>query len=107
MHLSDRLLASQFGGRHLWASGYFAASSGNVANEVIAQYIEMQDKIERARDDDFQIGDDGGSRLSADTLKPPPSGGWSLHLWTIPKRKTVTLRCGSWSHGGFYGTDSA
>lgn len=54
-----RTLARQFWGRHLWARGYFAASSGNVTDEVIAQYIEMQDKMERGRDDDFQIGDDG------------------------------------------------
>jgi putative transposase len=51
-------LARQFWGRHLWARGYFAASSGNVTDDVIAQYIEMQDKMERARDDEFSIGDD-------------------------------------------------
>ncbi len=54
-----RTLARQFWGRHLWARGYFVASSGNVTDDVIAQYIEMQDKMERGRDDDFQIGDDG------------------------------------------------
>ncbi len=52
-----RSLSREFWGRHLWASGYFMASSGNVTDEVIAQYIEMQDKMERARDDDFSIGD--------------------------------------------------
>jgi putative transposase len=35
-------LRRQFWGQHLWACGYFAASSGNVTDEVIAQYIEMQ-----------------------------------------------------------------
>ncbi len=54
-----RPLAREFWGRHLWARRYFAASSGNVTDEVIAQYIEMQDKMERGRDDDFQIGGDG------------------------------------------------
>jgi putative transposase len=49
-------LARQFWGRHLWAGGYFAASSGNVTDEVF-EYIEMQDKIERGRDDGFSIGD--------------------------------------------------
>jgi putative transposase len=34
----------QFWGRHLWARGYFAASSGNVADEVVMQYIEQQGK---------------------------------------------------------------
>jgi len=53
-----RRIARQFWGRHLWARGYFAASSGNVTDEIIAQYIEMQDKMERARDDGFSIGDD-------------------------------------------------
>ena len=53
-----RRLAKQFWGRHLWARGYFVASSGNVTDDVIAQYIEMQDKMERAKDDDFSIGDE-------------------------------------------------
>jgi len=52
-----RRLAKQFWGRHLWARGYFVASSGNVTDDVIAQYIEMQDKMEQARDDDFSISD--------------------------------------------------
>ena len=52
----NRRLAKAFWGRHLWARGYFAASSGNVTDEVIMQYIEMQDIVERARDDDFTIG---------------------------------------------------
>ena len=50
-------LASQFWGRHLWARGYFVASSGTITDEVIAQYIEMQDKMDRDHDDDFSIGD--------------------------------------------------
>ncbi len=44
-------LARQFWGRHLWARGYFVASSGTITDEVIAQYIEMQDKMERDHDD--------------------------------------------------------
>ena len=51
----SRLLAKQFWGRHLWARGYFAATSGNVTDEVIAQYIETQGQIERDRDDDFTV----------------------------------------------------
>ena len=31
-----------FWGRHLWARGYFVASSGNVTDEVIAEYIRLQ-----------------------------------------------------------------
>jgi len=33
-----------FWGRHLWGRGYFVASSGNVTDEVIMQYIEQQGK---------------------------------------------------------------
>jgi putative transposase len=42
-------------GRHRWARGYFVASSGNVTDEVIAEYIEKQTHTERARDDDFTV----------------------------------------------------
>jgi len=53
----SRILAKQCWGRHLWARGYFAASSGNVTDDVIAQYIDQQSKKERARDDDFTVDD--------------------------------------------------
>ena len=52
----NRRLSKQFWGRHLWARGYFASSSGNVTDEVLMQYIAIQDLHERARDDDFTIG---------------------------------------------------
>ena len=32
-------LRRQFGGRHVWVRGYFAASTGNVIDEVIAEYM--------------------------------------------------------------------
>ena len=51
----SRILAKQCWGRHLWARGYFVASSGNVTDEVIAEYIEKQTHTERARDDDFTV----------------------------------------------------
>ena len=37
-------LKRQFWGQHMWARGYFVASSGNVTDEVIKAYIEAQDK---------------------------------------------------------------
>jgi len=43
-----------FWGRHFWARGYFAASSGNVTDEVIMEYIEKQD-MSKETDDDFKI----------------------------------------------------
>ena len=44
-----------FWGKHLWARGYFVASSGNVTDEVIAEYIEHQDEIELKREEIFKI----------------------------------------------------
>ena len=46
-------LSRQFWGRHMWGRGYFAASSGNVTDEVIMEYIETQDLQEN--DGDFHI----------------------------------------------------
>jgi putative transposase len=48
-------LQRQFWGRHFWARGYFAASSGNVTDEVVMKYIETQDVAEN--DNGFKIGD--------------------------------------------------
>ena len=46
-------LSKKFWGRHIWARGYFAASSGNVTDELIMEYIATQDLQEK--DDDFRI----------------------------------------------------
>lgn len=54
-----RKLKQEFWGRHLWARGYFAVSSGNVTDEVIAQYIANQDMEERIKDDDFRVDGEG------------------------------------------------
>ena len=45
-------LSRQFWGRHFWARGYFAASSGNVTDEIIKQYIESQGQVPPSEDDD-------------------------------------------------------
>jgi REP-associated tyrosine transposase len=37
-------LRKQFWGRHLWARGYFCCCSGNVTDEVVAEYIANQGK---------------------------------------------------------------
>jgi putative transposase len=50
-------LKRQFWGQHLWARGYFAASSGNVTDEIIAQYIENQGKDVPSDDQDFRVGE--------------------------------------------------
>ena len=49
-------LNRQFWGRHIWARGYFVASSGNVTDDVIAKYIEEQGK--EPPDDNFKVDDD-------------------------------------------------
>ena len=47
-------IQKQFWGRHLWARGYFVASSGNVTDEVVQEYIRLQDSKEPS---------DGGSNF--------------------------------------------
>ena len=61
---SSRLMLEEFGelnrqfwGRHLWARGYFAASSGNVTDDVIKEYIASQGQAPEPDDDNFNIGD--------------------------------------------------
>ena len=46
-------LGRTFWGQHMWARGYFVASSGNVTDEVILRYIEEQGK--EPPDGDFKI----------------------------------------------------
>ena len=51
-------LRRQFWGQHLWARGYFAASSGNVTDDVIRQYIESQGEHPTPDDNEhFGIGE--------------------------------------------------
>ena len=37
-----RELNRQFWGRHMWSRGFFVTTSGNVTDEVIAEYIRLQ-----------------------------------------------------------------
>ena len=48
-----KALSRTFWGRHIWGRGYFAASSGNVTDEVIMQYIELQGK--EPEDGNFKV----------------------------------------------------
>ena len=51
-----RHLQKQYWGRHLWARGYFVASSGNVTDEVIMEYIRLQEGTQPSDgDDNFQV----------------------------------------------------
>lgn len=55
MLMEFKTLQRKFWGRYLWARGYFAASSGNVTDEVIMKYIEEQNLEDK--DGDFRIED--------------------------------------------------
>lgn len=49
-------IQKQYWGRHLWARGYFVASSGNVTDDMIAEYIRGQDGTEPSvGDEKFQV----------------------------------------------------
>ena len=51
-----RKLSREFWGRHLWARGYFVATSGNVTDDVVAKYIEEQG-AEPQDDQDFKVSE--------------------------------------------------
>lgn len=42
----------------MWARGYFAASTGNVTDEIIMEYIRNQEIEEQQRTDNFSLGDE-------------------------------------------------
>ena len=48
-------LKRQFWGRHFWARGYLAVSSGNITDEMIQKYIEDQEGEPVHDDSRFQI----------------------------------------------------
>ena len=48
-------LKKQYWGQHPWARGYFAVSSGNITDEMIAAYIEDQEGEPVEDDSRFQI----------------------------------------------------
>ena len=51
----NKQLSKEFWGRHLWGRGYFVATSGNVTDEVILEYIQNQD-IEN-KDEGFTVAE--------------------------------------------------
>ena len=55
LQMEYKELNKQFWGRHLWGRGYFVVSSGNVTDEVIAEYILKQDVAENLKSDNFNI----------------------------------------------------
>jgi putative transposase len=51
-----RRLRAEFWGRHLWARGYFVASTGNVTDETVAEYIRLHG-AEPQDDDRFRVSE--------------------------------------------------
>ena len=51
-----RAIRKKFWGRHLWARGYFVATSGNVTDEVVAKYIELQGELPED-DESFRVSE--------------------------------------------------
>ena len=49
-------LRERYWGKHLWARGYFCASVGKVTEQMIAAYIEHQEKAQSK--DVFTVSDD-------------------------------------------------
>lgn len=45
-------IKKHYWGQHMWVRGYFCCSTGNVTDEIIAQYIANQ---QDDRDDDFKV----------------------------------------------------
>ena len=48
-------LRKKFWGRHLWARGYLAVSSGTITDEMIREYIEEQEGEQITDDSRFPI----------------------------------------------------
>lgn len=48
-------LRKQFWGRHLWARGYFAVSSGTITDAIVEEYIAAQEGEPVHKDDQFLI----------------------------------------------------
>ena len=45
-------IKKQYWGQHMWARGYFCCSTGNVTDDVVAEYIANQTEN---RDDEFKV----------------------------------------------------
>ena len=56
LQMEYKELNKQFWVQHLWARGYFVASSGNVTDAIIKAYIQNQDLQEKNTPDNLDIG---------------------------------------------------
>jgi len=62
---SSRKLQQEYGelrrrywGRHVWARGYFAVSTGNMTDEIIREYIASHQEKPNGKDDNFSVDDE-------------------------------------------------
>jgi putative transposase len=55
--MENPLLNKKLWGQHLWARGYFVASSGAITDEMVMDYIANQDEDAEKRGDDFTVID--------------------------------------------------
>ena len=49
-------LRKKYYGGNLWARGYYSATSGNVTDEMIIEYVKNQDR-EKEQDDNFLVSE--------------------------------------------------
>ena len=57
LQMEYKEINKQFWSKHLWVRGYFISSSGNVIDEVIADYIRLQDIAEKQKSDNFTVSE--------------------------------------------------
>ncbi len=56
LQMEYKELNKQFWGQYLCARGYFTASSRNIIDEIIEEYIKNQDIEEKMKGDNFEVG---------------------------------------------------
>ena len=50
------LLRKRYYGGHLWSRGFYSATSGNITDEVLREYVRNQDRDQEA-DDQFHVSE--------------------------------------------------
>ena len=60
LQLEFENIRKRYWGQHVWARGYFVATTGNVTTEMIQEYIRKHDQQRLTNDEDFRIVDTTG-----------------------------------------------
>lgn len=74
-----RRLRKEFWGRHLWARGYFAATTGNVSEDMVAEYIGRQDA--EPENDRFKVSEQACSGGEAFRRLQSPAKSTAFRRW--------------------------